>query len=362
MAKASKNKTRMREESKGAFRVAKEEEEASIGGCPENNNPVHKTVDEDKTPQEKGGSNKSSTVTGKSIINSGDAESSDEDDLLEAAAAWAEGDDDDKQMKNLKVHQSNTKKPPQNKSKQSKDKLSTLNDNTATAASSLLSETSPDRMWSLHITQLDFDTTEFDLRQHFVTRGCALSSIRLVCDRGLNGKKLFRGVAFVDVLDEESYKTALALDKSDMLGRRINVRPTKTKSELADIVQRTKEIVKEKIKLNLEEMDEREASEKSHTSPNTDKKRSRKDKQRDGKERKPKRRKTEMLRSTDGNTKGNAKTEAVVPKDAKQATRGVKNQSPTGSKTIGNIDPNRKLSKKERNRKAAILIQMRRRR
>ena len=59
------------------------------------------------------------------------------------------------------------------------------------------------------------------------------------------GEKHFRGVAFVDLADEKSYKRGLEFHNKPFLGsgRKVNVRPTRTKNELSEIVRKTEEKV-----------------------------------------------------------------------------------------------------------------------
>ena len=188
--------------------------------------------------------------------------------------------------------------------------------------------------FSLHVTQLDFDAKEYDLRNYFVEKGgCSVTSVRFVYDRGLNDRKLFRGVAFVDVSDEESFRNALQLHHTTLLGRRINVRPTKTRDELKDIVSRTQEIVREKIKETLNKDEDEQA--KKQPSPKG--KRQREKDKRD----RPK--------------KSGPKTTSTSPK--KKQSSGPKHSAPKHKPVDGDV----KLTKKERNRKAAILLQRKRR-
>jgi RNA recognition motif-containing protein len=109
---------------------------------------------------------------------------------------------------------------------------------------------------SLHITQLAFDATDYDIRKHFSEQGCSISSLRMVFDKGQGGTRLFRGVAFIDVYDKASYDSALTLHKSRLLGRKINVRPTKSKEVLSSIVERTKDLVAKKIETQKAKEDE----------------------------------------------------------------------------------------------------------
>ena len=177
---------------------------------------------------------------------------------------------------------------------------------------------------SLHITQLSFDAKEYHVRDAFVQQGCIVDSVRLVYDRD-GTTKTFRGVAFVDLADEESYQKALKLDRSTLLKRRINVRPTKTPSQLANIVQRTKDLVAEKI---------RKEREQETPSPRSD-------------DKKKKARQDSKQKSKSATDKGTAHKKSPSVKKHKIA----------GEKGEGS---DRKLTKKERNRRAAIIMQRKR--
>lgn len=126
-------------------------------------------------------------------------------------------------------------------------------------------------LFSLHITNLPYSSTKEAIIKVFEEKGCRISSTRLVYnhhstrrDRERNkknqGNNDFTGVAFVDMVDKGSYRKGLGMDKmqwlepctlSDKKGtssrdsrgrhRKINVRPTRTKEELAVIVQKTEE-------------------------------------------------------------------------------------------------------------------------
>ncbi|KAI2498111.1 hypothetical protein MHU86_16363 [Fragilaria crotonensis] len=182
--------------------------------------------------------------------------------------------------------------------------------------------------FSLHLTQLSFDTKEYDIRTLFEKSGCILTSVRKVYDRS-GSEKTFRGVAFVDVADKKSYDMALALDRRVLLGRRINVRPTKTKEELADIVERTKELVAEKIRKEKERQD---AAKVKGGSTKDD-------------EAKEKRMPRGNGRKRDGD-------DAVGKKD--------KRPKKARSEVETKADADRKLTKQERNRRAAIIMNRRR--
>ena len=212
-----------------------------------------------------------------------DDDDDDDKDLMAAATAWAEQQDSQDASPNTET------KPQQDDSR---------------------------KIYSLHITQLDYDASDYDVRNHFTSNGCIVTSVRLVYDRSVDDRKLFRGVAFVDVADEESYQNALKLNRSKLLGRTMNVRPTKTKTELANIVQRTKEKVKQKIQKYKEERDAVEV---------------------DATSRESKRRR----------------------KDGENASKRERNHN-IHMRTTRKAHPERKVTKKERNRRAAILNQKRR--
>lgn len=216
-----------------------------------------------------------------SSSSSSDSESDDEEELLAAAGAWA------------------AQEKPQAKKKRQETSLSSSEHH-----DEQISAHETPKKWSVHITQIAFTASEFDIREHFSSQGCMITSLRMVLDKDADGgKRLFRGVAFIDLEDKDSYEAALKLDKSKLLGRKINVRPTKTEGELANIVKRTKELVAEKVQKTKE--------------------------------------------------KGKLSS-------SKQDTKDKGTKQPKEKKFVK--DPNRKLTKKERNRKAAIILNRKRKR
>uniref|UniRef100_A0A6U9XJG5 RRM domain-containing protein n=1 Tax=Pseudo-nitzschia australis TaxID=44445 RepID=A0A6U9XJG5_9STRA len=233
-----------------------------------------------------------------------DDDDNDDDDLLAAAALWAGNDGEEEAEKSF--HES-------------------------TMPGSKI--TPPSRQnYSLHITQLPYDSTEFDLRKLFADHGCSVTSIRLVYDHDTEGRKtVFRGVAFVDLLDSQSYDTALKLHhKTKIRGRRLNVRPCRSKEELAEIVARTQELVQEKIR---------------------------------------------EQRSMDGNQSSATGKDHGTLTSSQPNPRNSENKSNTSKRKNSNNQKDRKnnkkprvdkdgkpikLTKKERNRRAAILMQKRR--
>ena len=225
----------------------------------------------------------------------------DDDDLLAAAAQWADNEE--------KVT-GKTEMDPTNKKKDRKQQGNEPAHQDIDEAASVLQQPPP--TLSLHITQLPFDSSEMDLRKFFAQHGCQCTSIRLVYDRDVQGRKtVFRGVAFVDLADVESYNTALKLNhKASIRSRKLNIRPTRSKQELADIVTKTREIVQEKIR-----------------------------RQRTG--------------ETSADVSSKPRKDMSKSKSSSQKKPKVPPQNDDGTP--------RKLTKKERNRKAAIIMGLKRR-
>jgi RNA recognition motif-containing protein len=191
-------------------------------------------------------------------------------------------------------------------------------------------------LYSLHVTQISYNATENDIRQHFVEAGCiGIQSIRLVYDFSQKNlttkatqKKTFRGVAFVDLSDEQSYEYSLQkLNGSLLLSRKINVRPVKSKMELANIVQQTRTIVSEKIRSEKEK--------KLHSDGSNDKRLQQRKKDQSSPESKAK-----EIQSSPSKRK----------RECSSPTKRPANQS--------SINPS-KLTKQQRNRRAAILLSKR---
>jgi RNA recognition motif-containing protein len=224
---------------------------------------------------------------------------------------------------------------------------------------------------SLHVTQLPYDASELDLRRLFAEHGCSVTSIRLVYDKDTRGQKtVFRGVAFVDVLNHESYNSALKLNhKASIRGRKLNIRPTRSKEELANIVVRTRELVQEKIRQQRAEATDgggkgaagtsegrkvgdngeskRPPSEKKMgDNVNDDRKISDKDKKKNS----PAKKKNSPAKKTNNPAK---KKNSPAKK-----TKGTHKDGVEGKGDKDGDDAPVKLSKKERNRRAAILLQL----
>jgi RNA recognition motif-containing protein len=237
-----------------------------------------------------------------------DSDDGDDDELLAAAAAWAQRDESSAPS-------------------------------TSPAPSATAGGVLPKNDLSLHITQLPYDANELDLRRLFAEQGCRISSIRLVFDRDDKGRKtVFRGVAFVDLIDQESYDKALSLNrKSPIRGRKLNIRPTKSKQELASIVIRTREIVQEKIQKQREIV---AGGVDGDTMPGKNEKKDKK-----------------KAKKKDSKEKAKAKAVKAKPTKSKATLEMKKDGSPTAN--VEKKEPH-KLTKKERNRRAAILVSMKR--
>ena len=288
--------------------------------------------------------------------------SDDEDELLAAAQAWANDPE----------------------RKEEERKLDYYNDD------------HDDKLYSLHVTQLSYEANEHGIRTIFAEAGCLISSIRLVYD-GIGAERTFRGVAFLDVCDEESYKKALALNRRMLLGRRMNVRPTKSKDELIDIVARTKEIVAMKIQRQKDKQEAKENPDVDKKEMKSDRKERKKSDKRDKKKRKSENgdvssspnKKARTLISDDGvkpDALGDAPNDVKRPEasdsqaSAEKQPEGDGNTSksdvkkakanatlassatprPVAAKKVPGSVEKPKITKKERNKKAAILMAKRR--
>ena len=160
-----------------------------------------------------------------------------DDALLVAAANWAESSSETKPASNSnnpnnqlsagEVRRSISSTPERRERKTSEEK----------------------KTYSLHVTQLSYDATDYDIRDLFISKGCLVTSVRLVYTNRDSETLIrkFKGVAFVDVADEASFALAAELHRTYHLGRRINVRPTLSRDELACIAEATKEKVNDII-------------------------------------------------------------------------------------------------------------------
>lgn len=192
---------------------------------------------------------KTSRVHTEDVVSSS-TESDSEDDILIMASKWAKQKEEELQNEENKGESPSAAIAPYYPS----------NFNTSIKKNNV---------YSLHITNLPYNATQSEIMRYFMKRGCEIRSTRLVYNHHVSrgdkdNKKMlpksgFTGVAFIDFENEESYNKALEMDKEPWIDeedgtknqgkkdgrgwrrRRLNVRPTKTKEELAQIVENTKQ-------------------------------------------------------------------------------------------------------------------------
>jgi hypothetical protein len=281
-----------------------------------------------------------------------DQDSNSDEDLLHDLEIWAEEKDSrdaETSTKNQRIHQSDDK---QQQPSSSPSKPST--------AQSL----------SLHITNLPETADKSSIHEFFTKNGCSVTSVRLVYGQTSSkswNKPIFKGVAFIDLSDKKSYEKALSFHrqlfinssvddkkKKQIKKSRINVRPTRTKEELAAIVQQTKERVEKLKKESLDKKEPREMPTKTDNkmtkSMPSSSGRSTKRKREDASERKDtvsKRPKTHKSKN-DTPTMKSPKERGVEKSESSRPQRRVVHKR-------RRIDVDRKLTKKERAKKAAII-------
>lgn len=331
----------------------------------------------------------------------GDCSDSDDEGLFDIAAKWAETKESEEHSKILKPKSESATRTTQKDTPRARARAraqAQANPNITPYNPTGISLTSAnagyqcDRnrstksQFSLHITNLPYNATKQDIEQVFSSKGCEITSTRLVFnhhksrrDEGRNKKNApkdsndFTGVAFVDVADEKSYKLGLELDKSTwnaasgggtkekekdtQKGRgyrrmTLNVRPTKTKEELAEIVSKTKEKMmnqKEEYHKVRNERLERQGNEGSSGHADEEK-----DRDADKKKRKQK-----DLKDRGGNKRKRDGEDGKMQlkKDNDKKTEAADVSSLPSKKQTSE---SKKLTKKERAKKAAILMKNRR--
>lgn len=183
-------------------------------------------------------------------VGSSSAESDSDDEMLLMASKWAKQKEDELQTVGSKREPASHATTPY-------------------YPSNFTTSIKENNTYSLHVTNLPYNAAKPEIMRYFMKIGCEISSTRLVYNHHVSRgdrdtKKLlpksgFTGVAFIDFVNEESYNKALEMDKEYWIDendnskdqgkkdgrgwrrRRINVRPTKTKEELAQIVENTKQ-------------------------------------------------------------------------------------------------------------------------
>ena len=245
----------------------------------------------------------------------------DEGALLAAAANWAEVEEDD----TTTATPASESESPQNKRRP----VLPINN----------TSTTQQQTYSLHVTQLSYDATDYDIRDLFLTKGCLVTSVRLVYSERDPSTLIrkFKGVAFVDVADQASYDLATQLHRTYHLGRRINVRPTLSRDELTRIAEATKEKVNTII----------QAATGNTVTPSSD-----------SQQQQPSR--TFTTKKPDKN-KPKPKNKTSSSPSSHDKDRRISRRTSNPRKAHRARDgEDVKLTKKERNRKAAILLARRR--
>ncbi|KAL9181381.1 hypothetical protein ACHAXT_010186 [Thalassiosira profunda] len=305
-----------------------------------------------------------------------------DDDLLLAASAWAsaqgESSGDDGSGSETPAQKPKIREPDGNWN----SVKSAAKEHHKTAASSAGDQAAakkpqhagpPPQNYSLHLTKVPYEATQTDIRCAFGERGCHLTSVRLVYDRDQKtGERHFRGVAFVDFADERSYQKGLELDRTKFLGkgRRVNVRPTRTKRELSEIVKRTEEKVanliarsKEKAQSKKRERDDDDGDGGGAADAQEDSKRGKNERKKKKRKRSDERSKK---KSADVASSGKHVASAKQPKgnDAKKSP-GKESKPHSKSKGEHRAKPKAnedgspmKLTKKQRAKKAAVIRMM----
>lgn len=264
-----------------------------------------------------------------------DGSSSDEEELLSEVKKWAETKEQPKSSSAKMVKQEKKKrlvKKPTHRPELNKPIIKATLD------------FSEPQKFSVHITNISRTASKQDIFRLFSDKGCFVTSTRLCYDG--NGKdKIFKGVAFVDFANKESYEKALTLNRThwdDFIetetsnqqkpkrkrGKhahqsRINVRPTRTKAELKQIVETTKERVSA---MKRSHRDKRTDNQDESTKPGIN----------------SKRQKISPTKSKGGRDDSSIKSKSSSQKGKSKESSGNKNNQ-------------KKLTKKERAKKAAII-------
>lgn len=320
------------------------------------------TYKEKETPTDSGPPiNIPTTIAMKDDETERDESDEDEDELFDLAQKWAESKEKEARVDVEKGKRHNRKKDMDRE-------LTVKTDTPQTSISSpstkihmhqtdrkkSVNDNQKGNKFSLHITNLPYNATKAEILEVFVNNGCKVNSLRLVYnyhtsrrDVDKKGKNIknnnhFTGVAFADMADETSFNLGLKMDKT-MWGqkgeenndsqhygrgwkrRRINVRPTKTKEELAQIVAQTRE------RLAAHRQERKDASIHAQT-PSKGKK---KDSLKGGKK--------------------EAKDNSVAKNKELSGSKRKRNDESGDSPSKRKKAENRKLTKRERAKKAAIL-------
>ena len=298
------------------------------------------------------------------------SDSEDDHDLLMAAGEWAadEPNSDDEGETSAVPAPEETASNWDYVKKNKKDKKKSVKPEQPKVEATPQSTTDR-KNFSLHLTKVPFDATQTTIRYAFTEKNCNVTSVRLVYDTDPKTReRTFRGVAFVDFADETSFNAGLKLHNTAFLGgkRKVNVRPTKTRSELSEIVKKTEERVamliarsKEKKRAREEERGAKDegGDVSAKKKQKRDKKNKKKDKSADGKKSNELHR-AKSAKDGDGNTKKSPNKIAPEKKAADSGKKAKRGKSKSPKKESGNNksdDASTKLTKKQRAQKAAII-------
>ena len=299
----------------------------------------------------------------------------DDDELLTAAAAWAGRSQDDEEDSDGDGEVSASKKPSSIKGRQESLEQRTRSSKNDKGSGASEHSNSQRKNFSLHLTKIPYEATQGDIRFAFGEKGCNVTSVRLVYDRDhKTGERHFRGVAFVDVADEKSFNKGLEFHNKSFLGkgRRVNVRPTRTKSELSEIVRKTEEKVANLIARSKEKA---QAKKRDGDGDGADAQEKRKGDNRGKGKNNKKRKRTDDAPKKDTPAKapkrkgGSSNDKNGTPgKDSKGKGKPEASGEPTKSKKAkfkhkkgakSESSPPEKLTKKQRAKKAAVIRMMR---
>jgi len=173
-------------------------------------------------------------------------EEEEEDFLAKAAEDWAKKQE--KKERKEKKKQEKKEEKEKKKRKQNSVERNDSEDNKkrkmgSEALTPLNSPPPAPRVLSIFVSKINYECKEDDVRRHFLAILKAnnivatLKSLRLVYDKD---RTTFKGTAFIDFFpgDEEALK--ICCDKgngSELMGRKIGVKPTMDKSQLASVVK-----------------------------------------------------------------------------------------------------------------------------
>ncbi|KAL3786102.1 hypothetical protein HJC23_003219 [Cyclotella cryptica] len=276
-------------------------------------------------------------------------DSDEDDDLLLAAGQWASGQQSDEDDLIAGQPEKAFERSDGMKKKRKK-KVPTESSDEQNAQHNVQTKEGPPetetKTFSLHLTKVPYDESQSSIRYAFSEKGCHVTSVRLVYDTDhQTGERNFRGVAFVDLADEASFQLGLKLHNTTFLGtnRKVNVRPTKTRSELSEIVRKTEERVASLIarsKLAASESKKRLREGDGDGNVDTKKKKRKHNNKRSDEKTQTKKADSEKRDSEGGGTKKH-KRKSKKPGSAKESK----------SEETSSI----KLTKKQRAKKAAVI-------